>query len=81
MKPAQGVSCLIVHTIKIDATAAAKKSVLVSGVGIAGPTLAHWLTVHGFKTTLVEIAPHLRTGGYKSLRECEQLVPIPERRK
>jgi 2-polyprenyl-6-methoxyphenol hydroxylase-like FAD-dependent oxidoreductase len=48
----------------IDATAATKISVLVSGVGIAGPTLAHWLTVHGFQTTLVEIAPHLRTGGY-----------------
>jgi 2-polyprenyl-6-methoxyphenol hydroxylase-like FAD-dependent oxidoreductase len=33
-------------------------------MGIAGPTLAYWLTVHGFQTTLVEIAPHLRTGGY-----------------
>jgi 2-polyprenyl-6-methoxyphenol hydroxylase-like FAD-dependent oxidoreductase len=33
-------------------------------MGIAGPTLAYWLTVHGFKTTLVEISPHLRTGGY-----------------
>ncbi|HYY30312.1 MAG TPA: FAD-binding domain [Chthoniobacterales bacterium] len=40
------------------------KSVLISGMGIAGPALAYWLTVHGFKTTLVEIAPHLRTGGY-----------------
>lgn len=40
------------------------RSVLVSGAGIAGPTLAYWLTVHGFETTLVEIAPQLRTGGY-----------------
>ena len=37
---------------------------LVSGIGIAGPTLAYWLALHGFKTTLVEIAPRLRTGGY-----------------
>ena len=40
------------------------KSALISGVGIAGPTLAYWLTRCGFKTTLVEVAPHLRTGGY-----------------
>jgi len=33
-------------------------------MGIAGPTLAYWLTVHGFKTTMIEISPHLRTGGY-----------------
>jgi 2-polyprenyl-6-methoxyphenol hydroxylase-like FAD-dependent oxidoreductase len=33
-------------------------------MGIAGPTLAYWLTVHGFKTTLIEISPHLRTAGY-----------------
>jgi 2-polyprenyl-6-methoxyphenol hydroxylase-like FAD-dependent oxidoreductase len=40
------------------------KNVLVSGMGIAGPTLAYWLTFYGFKTTLVEVAPALRTGGY-----------------
>jgi 2-polyprenyl-6-methoxyphenol hydroxylase-like FAD-dependent oxidoreductase len=40
------------------------KSVLISGIGIAGPTLAYWLSLYGFKTTLVEIAPRLRTGGY-----------------
>jgi len=39
-------------------------TVLISGIGIAGPTLAYWLTAHGFDTTLVERAPHLRTGGY-----------------
>ena len=33
-------------------------------MGIAGPTLAYWLTFYGFKTTLVEVAPALRTGGY-----------------
>jgi 2-polyprenyl-6-methoxyphenol hydroxylase-like FAD-dependent oxidoreductase len=40
------------------------KSVLISGVGIGGPTLAFWLKTAGFETTLVERAPKLRTGGY-----------------
>jgi len=40
------------------------KSVLISGAGIAGPTLAFWLNAAGFKTTIVERAPGLRTGGY-----------------
>ena len=39
-------------------------SVLISGIGIAGPTLAYWLQRHGFSPTLVEVAPALRTGGY-----------------
>ncbi len=39
-------------------------SVLISGIGIAGPTLAYWLSVYGIKSTLVERAPRLRTGGY-----------------
>ena len=40
------------------------KSVLISGAGIAGPTLAFWLKAAGFEPTLVERAPALRTGGY-----------------
>jgi 2-polyprenyl-6-methoxyphenol hydroxylase-like FAD-dependent oxidoreductase len=40
------------------------KSVLISGAGIAGPTLAYWLVRHGFDVTLVERAPRPRTGGY-----------------
>jgi 2-polyprenyl-6-methoxyphenol hydroxylase-like FAD-dependent oxidoreductase len=40
------------------------KSVLISGAGIAGPALAYWLALYGFKATLVEAAPRLRTGGY-----------------
>ena len=40
------------------------KSVLISGAGIAGPTLAFWLNAAGFKTTIVERAPRLRAGGY-----------------
>ena len=40
------------------------KSVLISGNGIAGPTLAYWLAAKGFRPTLVERAPRLRSGGY-----------------
>jgi len=39
-------------------------SVLISGAGIAGPALAFWLNAAGFKTTIVERAPGLRSGGY-----------------
>lgn len=39
-------------------------SVLISGAGIAGPTLAYWLSVYGIESTLVERAPALRSGGY-----------------
>jgi 2-polyprenyl-6-methoxyphenol hydroxylase-like FAD-dependent oxidoreductase len=38
-------------------------SVLISGIGVAGPTLAYWLRRRGFRPTLVERAPKLRTGG------------------
>src|SRR5689334_22600934 len=40
------------------------KTVLISGIGIAGPTLAYWLSRGGFRPTLIEHAPKLRTGGY-----------------
>ena len=46
-------------TIKME-----NKRVLISGVGVAGPTLAYWLLRYGFQPTLVEVAPALRTGGY-----------------
>lgn len=39
------------------------RTVLVSGASIAGPALAYWLGHHGFRPTVVEIAPALRTGG------------------
>jgi 2-polyprenyl-6-methoxyphenol hydroxylase-like FAD-dependent oxidoreductase len=39
-------------------------AVLISGAGIAGPTLAFWLRAAGFEPTLIERAPALRTGGY-----------------
>lgn len=38
-------------------------TVLISGASIAGPALAYWLHRHGFRPTVVEIAPALRPGG------------------
>ncbi len=40
------------------------KTVLISGAGIGGPTLAFWLKAAGFEPTLIELAPALRTSGY-----------------
>ena len=40
------------------------RTILISGAGIAGPTLAYWLCRFGFTPTLIEHAPELRTGGY-----------------
>jgi 2-polyprenyl-6-methoxyphenol hydroxylase-like FAD-dependent oxidoreductase len=39
--------------------------VLISGAGIAGLTVAYWLSRYGFTPTVVEQAPSLSTGGYK----------------
>ena len=39
-------------------------TVLISGIGIAGPTLAFWLQAAGFKPTLIERSAALRSGGY-----------------
>ncbi|MEU8386052.1 FAD-dependent monooxygenase [Streptosporangium sp. NPDC048865] len=40
------------------------KNILISGAGVAGPALAHWLHRHGFTPTIVERAPGVRDGGY-----------------
>ena len=40
------------------------RTVLISGLGIAGPTLAFWLKAGGFEPTLIERSPRLRTAGY-----------------
>ena len=37
--------------------------ILISGASIAGLTVAYWLARHGFRPTVVERAPGLRTGG------------------
>ncbi|WP_440072613.1 FAD-dependent monooxygenase [Streptosporangium sp. OZ121] len=39
------------------------RSVLISGGGIAGPTLSYWLARHGFRPTVVERAQGLRSSG------------------
>jgi 2-polyprenyl-6-methoxyphenol hydroxylase-like FAD-dependent oxidoreductase len=38
--------------------------VLISGMGIAGPTLAYWLKRGGHRPVIVEESPQLRRGGY-----------------
>ncbi|MGH8093112.1 MAG: FAD-dependent monooxygenase [Chthoniobacterales bacterium] len=40
------------------------KSVLISGAGIAGPTLAYWLLKNGSEPVMVERGPIFREGGY-----------------
>ncbi|UYL09445.1 FAD-dependent monooxygenase [Bdellovibrio sp. SKB1291214] len=40
-----------------------RKNILITGAGIAGPTLAYWLTRSGHKVTLVEKASAPRLGG------------------
>ena len=39
--------------------------VLISGAGIAGLTVAHWLRRFGWTPVIVERAPSLVVGGYK----------------
>ncbi|MFE9743290.1 FAD-dependent monooxygenase [Saccharothrix saharensis] len=39
------------------------RNVLISGAGVAGSALAHWLRRHGFSVTVVERAPGPRKGG------------------
>lgn len=39
-------------------------NIAISGAGIAGPTLAHWLIRTGHNPVLIERAPKFRTGGY-----------------
>lgn len=43
---------------------ARKRTVLISGAGIAGAALAFWLTRYGYAVTVVEKAGTLRAGGY-----------------
>ncbi|MEU3315363.1 FAD-dependent monooxygenase [Streptomyces sp. NPDC006662] len=40
-------------------------TVLISGAGVAGTTLAYWLLQHGLAPVVVEKAPAVRPGGYK----------------
>jgi 2-polyprenyl-6-methoxyphenol hydroxylase-like FAD-dependent oxidoreductase len=40
-----------------------QRTVLISGAGVAGPTLAYWLARHGFRPTVVERAEGQRSSG------------------
>jgi len=40
------------------------REVLISGAGVAGPTLAYWLLQNGMKPVIVERSPAFRAGGY-----------------
>ncbi|GAA0435846.1 oxidoreductase [Acrocarpospora corrugata] len=40
-----------------------KQTVLISGAGVGGPTLAYWLARHGFEVTVVERAETPRSSG------------------
>ncbi|GAA1136634.1 FAD-dependent monooxygenase [Kitasatospora gansuensis] len=62
------------------------RNVLISGAGIAGPTLAYWLARHGFRPTVVEPAPAARPGGSPvdvrgpALRVAERMGVLPQLR-
>ena len=38
-------------------------TILISGAGVAGPVLAHWLSANGYRVVVVEVAPGIRAGG------------------
>jgi 2-polyprenyl-6-methoxyphenol hydroxylase-like FAD-dependent oxidoreductase len=62
------------------------RTVLISGAGIAGPTLAYWLIRNGFHVTLVERAQGLRSSGSPvdvrgpAVPVAEQMGVMPELR-
>ncbi len=55
------------------------KNILISGAGIAGPSVAFWLQKYGFNPVVVEHAPKPREGGYlvdfrgTSIKVAEQM--------
>jgi len=55
-----------------------KRTILVSGASIAGPTLAFWLHRFGFDVTVIERADELRLGGQNIdvRKEAQQVVQL-----
>jgi 2-polyprenyl-6-methoxyphenol hydroxylase-like FAD-dependent oxidoreductase len=49
----------VCHTLP----AMTQPTVLISGAGVAGPALAHWLAASGYRVVIVELAPGIRPGG------------------
>ncbi|MFE9319953.1 FAD-dependent monooxygenase [Nocardia sp. NPDC052278] len=52
--------------------------ILISGAGIAGQVSAYWLARHGFRPTVVERAPRLRTGG-QGVDVRDQAIEVAEK--
>ncbi|GAA3219769.1 mycothiol conjugate amidase Mca [Nonomuraea helvata] len=55
-----------------------RPTVLVSGGGVAGSTVAYWLKRHGYAPTVVERAPALRQGG-QAVDFRDQALTVLER--
>lgn len=55
------------------------RTVLISGGGIAGPTLAFWLAAAGFRPILIEQAPRLRTGIEADINRVFRFDPFTRR--
>ena len=55
-----------------------KRTILISGASIAGPTLAFWLHRFGFDVTVIERADELRLGGQNIdvRKEAQQVVQL-----
>src|SRR6478672_3870277 len=64
-------------------TLAIMRTVLISGAGVAGPTLAYWLARAGFRPTIVERANGQRSSGSPvdvrgpALPVAEQMGVVP----
>lgn len=72
-------------TPALDAYVPSRRArVLISGLGIAGPALAHWLLRYGLEPTIVERSGQLRTEGYvidfwgKAYDLSERMGLLPE---
>ncbi|WP_406217911.1 FAD-dependent monooxygenase [Streptomyces decoyicus] len=54
-----------------------QRTVLISGASVAGPALAYWLGRYGFRSTVIEVAPALRGGGFAvDFRGAAQLTVL-----
>jgi len=51
--------------------------IAISGAGVAGAALAHWLHRTGHTPTLIEQAPSFRTGGYRRAFDAYQALLRP----
>lgn len=38
-------------------------TIVISGAGVAGPALAHWLSANGYRVVVIEVADGIRPGG------------------